>query len=147
MTVFMDVTGSTSKRPVFNPGSVGYMSSGGIRCSLLTNYTNSAGASSDKDSVVSIKAKELNNPGPIGTTATGMKAFFVATPRPPNLSDQDAQRQMSGLTGTSTTKIQVGLEHAVSVAATGSWYIYIQVKFREVDVQAEYRNATLVATI
>ena len=137
MLVFMDVTGS-GELPIFDAAE-----KGDIRCSLLSEYGTNFGTN-QRDAACSVKAKELNQPT---GTITGMKSFFVATPRDPTAADADTQRQIAGTTGDFRVKIQVALGDALFQAAVGSWYIYVQVKFREFDVQSEIRNATFVETV
>ena len=140
MTVFMDVTGSGT-RPVFSTsGSDDPKGAGGIRASVLSEW---GSGSYDRDAVCSVKSLELNAPH----ATNGIKTLTVATSRDPVSNDSDASRQIIPISGSSTVKLQINCQNPISTNATGSWYIYIQVKFREVDVQADYRNATLVATV
>jgi hypothetical protein len=139
MVVFMDMDSTAGNQlPIFSASP----NSGDIRCSLLSEYGTNFGTT-NRDAVCSVKAKELNQPSGV----TGMKSFFVASPRDPTAADADTQRQIAGTTGDFRVKIQVALGDALYQQAVGSWYIYVQVKFREFDVQSEIRNATFVETV
>jgi len=137
----MDVTGSGT-RPVFHTaGSDDPKGAGGIRASVRSEW---GSGSYHRDAICSVKSNELNSPQ---TTLGGIKTLTVATSRDPLSNDSDASRQIIPISGTSTVKLQINCQNPISTNATGSWYIYIQVKFREFDVQTEYRNASIVATI
>ena len=138
MTLFFDTPSSGGANPVLAGGTGSQ--AGHLSCSVFTEWS----GGNHRDGALNIKAGEVNKP--FGTTT--YKKFLKAAFRDTLASDADTQRQaLPGNISSWTTKVQVGINSPLSSAGSGSWYAYVQVKFREFDPQTELRNLTPDVTL